>query len=342
MTEKIFTIAEEGTNKEFKLVMSFNELNINFNLESKDNPEEKYELKNLSLPDLQKKNKSYKQFDNTLKVADVIANKIEKKNFVLKTGCVLSLKQTNEYDEEEFIPFEIQKLGSSSPSGASSDGLEAEIKRLKSENERYRRENLELKTQIEKLSSGSSKPPKTEPSSAQAKSDQEIVGSYVPPSMDKNGDIWERIDRCLKLKKDMKKTLDDIFKRLNDSKKKIDDFVDKAFANNPTLDVKKKALSLITEVLLLRQGFRDINDYQGIFTKEVKEKGIKFNAEDQEKFNDNMVLLGKSFPYSLTPYHQQIDHLFIQVVHNFFKEKNLRFYKPNELTEVNQLKSKVM
>ena len=120
------------------------------------------------------------------------------------------------------------------------NNLEAEIKRLKSENERYRRENLELKTQIEKLSSGSSKPQKAETSSAQAKSDQEIVGSYVPPSMDKNGDIWERIDRCLKLKKDMKKTLDDIFKRLNDSKKKIDDFVDKAFANNPTLDVNKK------------------------------------------------------------------------------------------------------
>ena len=127
----------------------------------------------------------------------------------------------------------------------------------------------------------------------------------------------------------MKKTLDDIFKRLNDSKKKIDDFVDKAFANNPTLDAKKKALSLITEVLLLRQGFRDIDDYQGKFNKEVKEKGIKFNQEDHEKFNDNMILLGKSFPYSLTPSHQQIDHLFIQVVHNFFKEKNLRFYKPN-------------
>ena len=160
MTEKIFTVAEEGTNKEFKLVMSFNESNINFNLESKDNPEEKYELKNLTLPDLQKK------------------------NFVLKTGCVLSLKQINEYDEEEFIPFEIQKVGSSSISGAPSNNLEAEIKRLKSENERYRRENLELKAQIEKLSSGSSKPPKAETPSTQVKSDQEIVGSYVPPSME--------------------------------------------------------------------------------------------------------------------------------------------------------------
>ena len=95
-------------------------------------------------------------------------------------------------------------------------------------------------------------------------------------------------------------------------------------------------------MLLFRQGFKDINDYQCIFTKEVKEKGIKFKEEDQKKFYDNMVLLVKSFPYSLTPYHQQIDRLFIQVVHNFFKEKNLRFYKPNELTEVNQLKVKVM
>ena len=160
--------------------------------------------------------------------------------------------------------------------------------------------------------------------------------------MDKNGTIWERIDHCLKLKKDMKKTLDELNNRLNISKKKIDNFVDKAFANNPTIEDKKKALALITEVLLLRQGFRDIDFYKEIFEKEVKEKGIKFNAEEKEKFDDNMILLGKSFPYSLTPYHQQIDHLFIQVVHNFFKEKNLRFYKPNELTEVNQLKSKVM
>jgi hypothetical protein len=117
--------------------------------------------------------------------------------------------------------------------------------------------------------------------------------------------------------------------------------VDKAFANNPTIEDKKKALALITEVLLLREGFRDIDFYKEIFEKEVKEKGIKFNAEEKEKFDDSMLLLQKSFPYSLTPYHQQIDHLFIQVVHNFFKEKNLRFYKPDELKEVNQLKKKL-
>ena len=43
---------------------------------------------------------------------------------------------------------------------------------------------------------------------------------------------------------------------------------------------------MITEVLLLRQGFRDIDNYQEIFTKEVKEKGIKFNAQEKEKFDD--------------------------------------------------------
>ena len=92
---------------------------------------------------------------------------------------------------------------------------------------------------------------------------------------------------------------------------------------------------------MLRQGFRDIDFYKEIFEKEVKEKGIKFNAEEKEKFDDSMALLGKSFPYSLTPYHQQIDHLFIQVVHNFFKEKNLRFYKERELADILKTKDKL-
>ena len=336
MSEKVFTISEEGTEKQFTFKMSCNSSSIDFDLENKDCPSEKYELRSLDLPTFQKKNKIYKQFDSIEKIADIISTKIEKNNFILRTGCVLSLKYTNEYDEEEYIPFEIKKIVST---GSPSNSAEAEINRLKSENERIRKENKELKTQIEKLMSGGAKKPeaspKTEPTS-------EIVGTYVPPSMDKNGSIWDRIGRCLKLKKDMKKTLDDLNNRLNESKKKIDNFVDKAFANNPTSEDKKKALSLITEVLLLRQGFKDIDFYHEIFKNEVKEKGIKFNKEEQEKFDDDIRLLGKSFPYSLTPYHQQIDHLFIQVVHNFFKEKNLRFYKPHELAEVNKLKSKVM
>ena len=70
-------------------------------------------------------------------------------------------------------------------------------------------------------------------------------------------------------------------------------------------------MNLITEVLLLRQGFKDIDNYQEIFQKEVKEKGIHFNTSEKERFDDSMLILGKSFPYSLTPYHQKIDHLLI-------------------------------
>ena len=136
-------------------------------------------------------------------------------------------------------------------------------------------------------------------------------------------------------------TLDDIFNRLNDVKKRIDNFVDKAFANNPTENDKKKALSLITEVLLLRQGFKDLDDYAEIFKNEVKQKHITFNSTDQERFDDDMIILGKAFPYALTPFHQKIDHLFVQVQHNFFKEKNLRFYKERELTNVLKLKDKL-
>ena len=222
------------------------------------------------------------------------------------------------------IPFEIIKVGSGS--GSQDDELS-----------RLRKENQELKAQIEKLTGG-----KAQPGAAKSQPETQSSGSYIPPSMDQNGTIWERIDKCLKMKKEMKNTLDDIFKRLNDEKAKIDKFVDKAFANNPSTEVKNKALGMITEVLLLRQGFKDVDNYHEIFKKEVKDKNIKFNAEEQEKFDDSMILLGKSFPYALTPFHQQIDHLFIQVVHNFFKEKNLRFYKPNEIAEVNKLKAKVM
>ena len=110
--------------------------------------------------------------------------------------------------------------------------------------------------------------------------------------MNTKGNLFQRIKQCIKLKKDMKKTLVDIYNRLKDVKKRIDNFVDKAFANNPTESDRKKALSLITEVLLLRQGFKDLDDYAAIFKNEVKKKHITFNSTEQEKFDDDMLILG--------------------------------------------------
>ena len=49
MSEKYFTVSEEGTNKQFKLIMTYTSSNIDFEVQSKDNPREKYELRNLNL-----------------------------------------------------------------------------------------------------------------------------------------------------------------------------------------------------------------------------------------------------------------------------------------------------
>lgn len=121
------------------------------------------------------------------------------------------------------------------------------MNRLKIENDKIKRQNLELKAKIKKLKSDFQK---NQQNTKKSGKEVEIEGTYVPPSMDKNGSIWDRIENCLKLKKNMKKNFGwYIFKKLNESKKKIDNFVDKAFANNPTIEDKNKALSFIIEVL---------------------------------------------------------------------------------------------
>ena len=295
----------------------------------------------------------------------------------MRTGAVLNIKFVSPSDDVSYVPFVIKNVGSA-PSGYSSGSSDAQ---LRAEIDRLRKENLELRAQLEKASSSGSSikkpstnsyvppkstpppppkapttsyhppkttpppPPKTAPKAPAFDTNPspgiKIVGSYVPPSMNKTGNIFDRINQTIKLKNDMKKTLDEIYNRLNDAKRRIDSFVDKAFANSPSAEDKKKALNLITEVLLLRQGFKDIDNYQEIFENEVKEKGIRFNASDKEKFDDSMLILGKSFPYSLTPYHQKINHLLIQTIHDFFIEKNLRFYKPKELEEVQRLSEKL-
>ena len=365
MREKIFTI-KYNYNKEYKLTMAYNSFTIEFILQHPTYIKEKYESGNLTLVAFQKKNKVFKQFESTLKIADVIRSKIEKKQYSLQNQ-VLTLKFHNEYDDVENVPFELKPA----------KGMGNQSETQKDDLYKKRVDDLSKKAIESNKSSGSSssykpsppppkpapQPPKPKPApqpvqkppqapSKPSNDDNyfykpsstpqiQIVGSYTPPSMNTNGTLFQRIEQCIKLKKDMKKTLDDIYNRLNDVKKRIDNFVDKAFANNPTESDRKKALSLITEVLLLRQGFKDLDDYAEIFKNEVKEKHITFNATDQEKFDDDMLILGKAFPYALTPFHQKIDHLFVQVQHNFFKEKNLRFYKEKELAPVLKLKEKL-
>ena len=373
MSEKIFTI-KDNLNKDYKLTVAYNSITIELIVQHPTYIKEKYESGNLTLAAFQKKNKVFKQFDSTLKIADVIRSKIEKKQYSFQSG-VLSLKFHNEYDDIENVSFELKPAKGNQSETQKDDTYKKRVdelnkKAIESNKNSGNSSSYKPPPPKPKVVSQPQTKPKPAPQPAQkppqapkpsqkppqipskpanddnyfykpSTNEIEIAGSYIPPSMNTNGNIFQRIEQCIKLKKDMKKTLDDIYNRLNDVKKRIDDFVDKAFANNPTEKDKKKALSLITEVLFLRQGFKDLDDYAEIFKNEVKQKHITFNATDQEKFDDNMLILGKAFPYALTPFHQKIDHLFVQVQHNFFKEKNLRFYKEKELTNVLKLKDKL-
>ena len=107
MSEKIFTIKDEKTHTDYKLTISYNSFTIEFILQNATYFKEKYESGNLSLPAFHQKNKIFKQFDSTLKVAEVIRNKMEKKQYSLQNG-VLTLKFRNEYDELINIPFELK------------------------------------------------------------------------------------------------------------------------------------------------------------------------------------------------------------------------------------------
>ena len=91
MSEKYFTITEEGTNRQFKLIMSYNSTTIDIELQSKDNPKEKYELKNLSLSYFQNI-KDYQKYDTIKKIVDLISEKLEKKEFLIKNRRIVKYK----------------------------------------------------------------------------------------------------------------------------------------------------------------------------------------------------------------------------------------------------------
>jgi len=358
MSEKIFTVTDQKTHTNYRLTIAYNSFTVEFILQNPTYTREKFESGPMSLGALQQKNKIFKQFENTLKVADVIRIKIERKQFALESNK-LTLKFRNEFDNEENITFELKpsKDNNSSQPGK----VESTQSRINNLDKMAKERNLNVSSNKAPGSSHpppkpapqtSTQPPKSNVTPPPAKpattkpsnppqTPVKIVGTYTPPSMDTNGTLFQRIDRCKALKKDMKKTCEDIYNRLLDVKSRIDNFVDKAFANSPSVEDKKKALDLINEVMFLRQGFKDIDNYAEIFQNEVKQKNITFNAQDKERFEDDMLELGKAFPYALTPFHQKIDHLFIQVQHNFFKEKNLRFYKERELADILKLKQKL-
>ena len=152
MSEKYFTITEEGTNKQFKAIMSYNSSTIDIELQSKDNPKEKYEIKNLTLAYFHKI-KNYQKFDTIKLIADLISKQLENKNFLLRTGALLDIKIVSP-SETSCAPLVLKKVGNIT-SGVTSSGSNSEVQ-LREEIARLRKENLDLRAQLEKVSSKSS------------------------------------------------------------------------------------------------------------------------------------------------------------------------------------------
>lgn len=334
MSEKSYDV--NSGDKAYKVTFTFDAKSLGIKVQNKNNEKEVYETQKLSLQDIQNTNKVYKQFDDAAKIANVVGTKLEKNNYLLETGgCVLKIKFTNEVDEIEYVPFVIPLTGSLGGEAASNGGSD-EINKLKEENDKLKKENQELKNQIEKLKSGSSsKPPSNKPSTSHS------PAASLPPSDYKpvEGTFFQRMDTCVNRKKNIKPTLDSMFARLTDLKKVLDNTVGKLFAGDPSVEERLKVLGIATEVLKIYREFKDIQEYHLIFPKEIEEKKIKLSADEKKKFDEAMEIFYKRFPFDLAPYYQKIENTFKDVIKNFFIEKNLRFYKPEETKEALKLKN---
>jgi len=264
MSEKIFTVTDIKSHNSYRLTISYNSFTVEFIVQNPTYTREKYESGNISLAAFQQKNKLFKQFDNTLKIADVLRSKIEKKQFSLELPSLI-FKFHNEYDNLENVKFDLKaSSGNQSNQSGKGDTAKARIENLDKLTSGTSKTSSYKPTQAESFKPKkpnpppvsqqppkpvnvasqpkvSSNPPPSSSSNPSSISTIPIVGKYIPPSRDTNGTIFQRIEKCKKLKTDMKKTLEDINNRLLDVKKRIDNFVDKAFANIPSADDKKKS-----------------------------------------------------------------------------------------------------
>ena len=382
MSEKTFTIKAENSKDTYNIVLTSSSVNLGIKIKNNSNPEETYECTNISLADLQKKNKTYKQFDSISKIVDVIGKKLESKNFVFKTNLsVLNIKNTNEYDEIEYIPFEIPSKAK--PAGPSSSS--AELVRLREENERLKKENLNLQNQLK--GSGNAKPvasttaktgpagfkkeampvisaPKNEhdrfwnpiiyddtykkiqndTSSAKENAYQMVCpfGLGNRESYINTKPILERLDILVNKKKNLKNTVDDIQKRFDGLKAEYERVGKKLFSGNPSDDDKINSLESIKKILVLYQESRDIEHYDDIIKSEVSAKNINFSGKDKEKYDEGIIVLGKNIPFQVAQQLQKLNHALRDLLKNFFSEKHLRFYKPAEIQEANDFQAKLL
>ena len=105
--EKIFTVQDVKSHNLYRLTISYNSFSIEFIVQNSTYTREMYESCPITLAVFQQKNKLFKQFENTLKVPDVLRGKIEKKQFSLELPA-LFFKFHNEFDNLENVKIDLK------------------------------------------------------------------------------------------------------------------------------------------------------------------------------------------------------------------------------------------
>jgi hypothetical protein len=158
----------------------------------------------------------------------------------------------------------------------------------------------------------------------------------------KTGDFWHRFNICVEKKKNLKQTLDGLLKRYDDLMVIFNKDLDKIFAGSPTQEQKDRMKELIIQMMEVYHEFREVEHLDDIMKKVVEEQNLKFEGDEQEKFEDGMALLKKAFPFQQTVAYQKMNDNFRKIINRFFLEKNMRFYKPKEIEDAKLYKERLM
>jgi hypothetical protein len=88
MSEKHYTVKDLKSHNDYRFTISYNSFTVEFILQS-SYAKDRYESGPINLSGFRQKNKVFNQFDSTLKIADVIGSKIEKKHIPSKSLFLL-------------------------------------------------------------------------------------------------------------------------------------------------------------------------------------------------------------------------------------------------------------
>ena len=125
MSEKHYTVKDLKSHNDYRFTISYNSFTVEFILQS-SYAKDRYESGPINLSGFHQKNKVFNQFDSTLKIADVIGSKIEKKQYSLEVP-VFILK----YDFQENIRFDLKpSKGASTSVAANPDVTKQRIANL--------------------------------------------------------------------------------------------------------------------------------------------------------------------------------------------------------------------